>query len=163
MATRKVVEQKQPGALIMSQGDGLGIFVTGAVVGIVAVVLYVLLDKYLFTPTLCSETLRVAGRCANKLNFASALAMVLVALGALVALVHRRVFRPLLVVFAVTVALWNTLQLTASLPWWGSVLLMALVFGLAYLLFAWVVQVRDFIVALVLSVVLVVVIRLMLY
>ncbi len=163
MATRKVVEQKQPGALMMSRNDAVGIFVTGVVVGLVATMLYVLLDKYVFTPTLCSDAMRITGRCADKLSFASALAMILSAFGALIALVHRRVFRPLFVVLLVTVALWNILQLTAGLVWWSGALAMALVFGLGYLLFAWLVQLRNFIVALIASVCLVVVIRLMLY
>ncbi len=162
MATMKVVKQKQPGVTIMSWSDGLRIFIIGAVVGLAAMALFVLLDKYIFTPTLCSDNVRIVGRCADKLAFSNIVAMILAAFGALIALVQTRVFRPLLVVLVATTGLWSVLPLSVTLPWWGGVLMTAIIFGLGYLLFAWIVQIRNFVTALIISVVLVIIVRLML-
>lgn len=162
MATSKVAEQPRPKVMMMPYGDLFKIALAGLVIGLVTVALYAVFDKYVFTPALCGEALAGTGRCENKLTFASSLAMIVSALGGLFAMVQLRVFRPLLVVLLVSVGLWNVLLLTNDLVWWQMALTSGLVFAVAYAAFAWLVQIRNFFVALGLGALIVVLLRLIL-
>lgn len=163
MATPKVVEQSRPKVVTMSFGDLFKIALAGLVIGLVTVTAYVVLDKYVFTPALCGdEAVAAAGRCENKLAFASALAMILSALGGLFAMVQLRVFRPLLVVLLVLVGLWDILLLVNDLAWWQMALAAGLIFAVCYAAFSWLVQIRNFFLALGLGTVIVVLLRLIL-
>lgn len=162
MATSKAAEQPRPKVVTMPYGDLVKIALAGLVIGLVTVALYAVFDKYVFTPALCGDALAGTGRCENKLAFASSLAMIVSALGGLFAMVQLRVFRPLLVVLLVTVGLWNVLLLMGGLVWWQMALASGLVFAVAYGAFAWLVQIRNFFLALGLGAVIVAVLRLIL-
>jgi hypothetical protein len=138
------------------------VLAAGVVIGLVTLALYYLLDKYVFTPGLCSDLNAGTGRCENKLYFASGFAMVIGGIAGLFAMVQQRVFRPLLVVLLVSVGLWNILVISTGLPWLLHALLVAVIFAAAYTVFAWLVQLRSLIVSVVISVVLVVLMRLIL-
>lgn len=148
---------------LMTWRDAVNTLIVGAVIGLAALAVYFLLDKYVFTPGLCANQMDIdPARCENKEYFASTLAMIVAGLGGLFALVQQRVFRPLLVVLLVTVGLWDVLPLIAGAEWWVSTLLSGLVFAIAYLAFAWLVQLRNFYLALGVSVLVIVVMRLIL-
>lgn len=162
MAVRKEVEQVRPPVLLMSWRDLIKLAIAGAIIGIVTLALYVVLDKYVFGPSLCSDLNAATGRCENKLYFASGLAMVIGGMAALFYTVQQRVYRPLLVVLLVVVGLWNSLLLIGALPMIFAVLAAAALFALAYMGFAWLVQLRNFIAAIVVSVIVVIVLRIIL-
>lgn len=163
MASTKVQEQPRPTAILMNPNDLLRVALAGAAVGIVAIVLYWLIDAYVFTPALCQNSAVEASRCANKPVFTDALAMILAAIIGLFGMIQLRVYRPLLVVILTTLSIWSVLSiLTPGLAWWGAMLGSALVFALTYALFAWLVQLRHFLLAVCVSLVVVVVIRLLL-
>lgn len=156
MAT--VYTEDTPSSLIaMNRQQFVQIFTAGAVVGLVIWGLSLLLDTYVYQMLLCRGE---GGRCDSSLQYAQVTAIVLAALTGLFSLVRLQVFRPLLVVIAATVALWSLQGLTASLPWWYALLAVAGVYGVGYLLFAWLVRVRSFVLACVLAVVVVVITRL---
>lgn len=143
--------------------EGIGVLVAGAVIGLAALAVYFLFEKYVFTPLFCGNAIDIdQARCEGKVYFASALAMVIAGLGGLFALVQQRVYRPLLVILLVTVGLWGVLPLMASGQWWVGALLSSLVFAISYLVFTWLVQLRNFYVALGVSALIVVVMRLIL-
>lgn len=162
MATRKAVEQVQPGALLMSWRDGLKVGIAGLLTGLLTMALYVIIDTYIFSPTLCSELNVGTGRCDDKLLYASGVAMVVAALPVLIYFVRQRVYRPLLVVLLSVVSLWGVPTFIGTLTIFPAIALTVVIFGLTYALFAWLVQVRNFVVALILSIVVVFVIRLLL-
>lgn len=148
---------------LMARRDIVNIMIAGALVGLITLALYFLLDKYVFTPGFCANQMDIdPTRCENKEYFASSLAMIVSALGGLFVLVQQRVFRPLLVVLLVTAGLWDVLPLIASGQWWASALLSGVLFGVAYLAFAWLVQLRNFYLALGVSLAVIVVMRLIL-
>ena len=162
MATRKAVEQVQPGALMMAWKDLLKIGIFGALIGLLTMGLYVLFDRYVFTPTLCSDMNIGSGRCENKLVFSSSVALVIGALPALFFFVQQRVYRPLLVLLLAVVTLWNIPLLIGELALLPATLLSLLIFALTYLVFAWLVQIRNFSVALIASIAVVVIVRIIL-
>lgn len=160
MATRKVAEQVQPGALLMTWRDVVKIGVAGALVGLITMGLYILLDRYVFSPTLCSEMNIGAGRCENKLVFSSSIALIVGSLPILFFFVQQRVYRPLLVILLSVVTLWGIPLLIGELVMLPAIILSLVIFALTYLLFAWLVQIRNFPVALVISIVVVILVRL---
>ena len=162
MATRKVAEQVQPGALLMNWRDVLKIGAAGAIIGLLTMGLYVLFDKYVFSPTLCSDINLGSGRCENKLVFSSSVALIIGALPALFFFVQQRVYRPLLVILLAVVTLWNIPLLLGELAILPAILLTLLIFALTYLVFAWLVQIRNFPIALTATITVVVSIRLLL-
>lgn len=162
MASTKVLEQARPVLVSLSRQDFLRIFGIGVIVGIVVCALYVMLDRYVFTPALCENATGTLERCENKESYAATIAMLLVALGGLVSVVRMRVYRPLLVVLFVTASLWGIPELAVSLPWWLATLITVLLFGIAYVTFAWLARIRNFYITLLLSVALLVAVRLVL-
>lgn len=147
----------------MNPNELLRIALAGAVIGVIAIALYALIDTYVFTPALCQNAAAEVNRCANKPAFTDALTMILAAIIGLFAMVQLRVYRPLLVVIVATVGIWGILStLSSGLVWWGAALGSALVFALTYALFAWLVQLRHFLLALCVSVVVVIAVRLLL-
>lgn len=77
-------------------------------------------------------------------------------------LARLRVYRPLLVVLAATIALWGMHGIVASTAWYWVVAIFAVLFGLSYALFAWIARIRNFVMALVVTIVVVVVVRFLL-
>lgn len=162
--TNVVVEQPQPSAvMIMPWRELGGMLVIGALVGLITYVLYLMFDKYVFTPTLCGDAAANIGRCENKMMLSSGFATIIAALGALFALVRRRTYRPLLIILGVSVGLWGVVATVAGLHWFAAMLLMALMFALGYAAFAWLSLLRNFVISLVLVIALVVVLRILLY
>ena len=162
MATKKMIEQTQPAIMTTTRADMWRVFVTGLVIGIALYALYIVLDRYVFTPVLCGETGGLAGRCEDKETYASVVSMLIAAVGGLFAMLRQRVYRPLFVVIFVTIALWGVLAVTTSLAWWLAALVLAVIVALGYTAFAWLALVRNFYIALGLSVVLLIVVRLVL-
>lgn len=147
---------------LLTWREALGVVAAGVVVGLVTLAAYFVLDKYVFTPGLCMDAAMDPSRCESKIYFSNSLAMVIGGLVGLFMLVQQRVFRPLLVVLLATVGLWGVIQLFDGVVWWMSALLVALVFLLAYLAFAWLVQLRNFYLALGITIVVVVLMRVIL-
>lgn len=138
------------------------ISLVGVTVGLLTLAMYFMLDRYVFTPALCNDMGAGVASCESKEYYASGLAMIAGALGGLFMLVRQRAFRPLLVVLLVTVGLWNIVMYMSGMTWWMGVLAGALLFGVAYAVFVWLVQVRNFYAALGISIVVVVLMRLIL-
>lgn len=133
---------------ILSTGAGVGLIVSGAAY---------LLNRFVFQSVVCQGS---GIACEEAPMYAMIVAMVVGALLGLVALVQLRVYRPLLVVLGATVGLWGLFALTADMAWYWGLLIAIVLFALAYALFAWIARIRPFFVALIVTVVLVVAMRL---
>lgn len=143
----------------MSRAELMRVFVIGLAAGLVALGAYMLLKQYVFDRAMC--TTDASATCAQSPTYSMIVSMVLSALVTLVALVQSRTFRPLLVVIAASIALWGFERLLVSaLPWYLELVLGAVLFGLVYLLFAWVVRIRSFIVAAIVALVLAIAVQL---
>lgn len=137
----KVVEVNDPHVAwaTMNVRTIANIFLYGLLVGVVTFALYLVLERWVFEPILCRESAALA-RCESKDSFASGVAIVLASMGGLVLLVRERVYRPILAIIGVAISLWGIFGLVAGL----SVVLAAgvsvILFGVAYVLFSWLVQ-----------------------
>ena len=141
----------------LARNDLVLTILAGASVGIASLALTFLMNKFIFAAVLCRA--QSPGGCEAAPTYAMIVAMVLGAIIGLVALVRLRIYRPLLVVLAASIALWGYVGYLLPLAWYISGPISAALFGLAYALFMWLACVRSFVFAIVLSVVAVVVIR----
>lgn len=143
------------------QRDVVSIAVVGIATGIITWSAMMLLERFVFAAVMCRDD--STANCADAGSYAMIVAMILGGLAALIALVQARIYRPLLVVIAATAALWGfSTQLLGGIEWYIAVPVVAILFGLTYVLFAWIARLRSFVLSVVLIVLLVVAIRLVL-
>ncbi|MES2875944.1 MAG: hypothetical protein V4678_00575 [Patescibacteria group bacterium] len=146
----KVIEASDPHAAwaTMSVRTLTRLFMYGLMVGLVSFALYIGLDRLVFEPILCSDSVALA-RCETKDEYAAGAAIVLGSLLGLFLLVRERVYRPILAILGVGVALWGIFALAGSLPVVLSAVVVTLLFALAYVLFSWLVQPMSLVISLV--------------
>lgn len=163
--TTTVVEQPASDVRVsplvtMTARELIGTVVLGMVAGLIVAGLVYVLNKFVFTPILCRPGLGTD--CTQAPTYSTIVAYVIAGFVGIIALARLRIYRPLLVVIAASIALWGAYALVQGMVWYWSALAIALLFGFAYGAFAWIARVRSFLMALVLTVVLVVAVRLML-
>ncbi len=144
----------------MGLGELLRVLLYGVGVGVLTAGLALLLNKFVFGTVLCRP--QSITECAQAPNYAMIVAMIVGAIAGLVMLARLRVYRPLLVVLAATIALWGMHAMLLGAAWYWSLVIFAVLFGLAYALFAWLARVRNFVMALVITIVVIVVVRFLL-
>lgn len=146
----KVIEATDPHAAwtTMSVRTLTRIFLYGLLAGIVSFALYVGVERLVFEPVLCRESAALA-RCDAKDEFAAGAAIVLGSLLGLFLLVRERVYRPILAIIGVVVALWGIFALVGTLPIALAAVVATLLFALAYVLFSWLVQPTSLVISLV--------------
>jgi hypothetical protein len=135
------------------------IFISGLLVGVLTYLLYVVLERFVFDPVLCRESVALA-RCETKDEFASGVALLLGSMLGLVLLVRELVYRPILALLGVIISVWGIFSLLAVLPWFIALAVTIIVFGVSYVLFSWLVQPTSLYVALASVTVVVVIARL---
>lgn len=132
----------------------LGVLLTAIVTGIVTLILTLAIEKVVLQPALCSGD---AAMCSQSGVIAFHIASVISAIIAVVMLVQASVFRPLLIVLAVTISLWNIYSaFLYDAPWVLQLLILVLLNILAYFAFSWILRMYNFTIALIASIVLIV-------
>jgi hypothetical protein len=156
MAKEKKVEK--PATIIpMLKSDLIGILLLGAAAGLVVLGLGIVFNRFIFDVYFCQGD--VTTECTNARNYSAAIASVIAAIAAMGGLVRLRVYRPLLVVIASMVSLWGVVQVVWSLYWLIAVLVVAVLYALAFGLYSWVARIREFWISLLVIIVLVVAVR----
>lgn len=161
----KEVVVEEPGAtgkispfVPMATRELLSTVLCGVGVGLLVALLMYLMNKFVFGAVLCRP--QAPADCAQAPTYSMIVAMIIGAIAGLVSMARIRVYRPLLIVIAATIALWGINTLTASMAWYFALPVIMIMFGLVYGLFAWIARIRSFILAIVVTVVLVVIVRL---
>lgn len=143
----------------MTIADIARAMLTGAGVGSVSTGIYLLLNKFIFAAALCREGVQ---GCANAPMYSTIIAVVIAAIIGVVALAKVAIYRPLLIAIAAPLALWGLYAMLGGIFWLWALLIAAVLFALAYGLFAWTARLRSFIFSVLTLVVLVVIVRLVL-
>ena len=141
----------------MARHEFVGVVITGLAVGVATAVLYYLLNQFVFGAVLCRA--ESTGNCAQAPSYAALVAVILGTIGGVANLARIRVYRPLLVALAAVFSLWGLHSVLAGVAWYWALACAAVLFALAYALFAWVARVRNFGLAIIVTVVLVVLAR----
>lgn len=129
----------------------------GVGVGLLVALVSYLMNTFVFGVVLCRP--QSSAECSQAPHYAAIVAMIVGAIAGVVALARLRVYRPLLIVIAATIALWGVSAMFSGLAWYWFVAILAVIFGLAYGLFSWASRLRSFILAIVVVIVLIVAIR----
>lgn len=157
MAKEKTVEQPAP-IVAMLRSDFISVLVLGAAVGFVLWLVGMLLHRFVFDVYFCQG--EVSSQCASAKNYAAAAASLVAGIAGLAGLIRLRVYRPLLVIIVSMISLWGTAQISWDLNWLTGALIMALVYALAFGLYSWVARIREFWIALLVIILLVLAVRL---
>jgi hypothetical protein len=137
--------------------DLLSAILVGAGVGLVVALMYFLLNKYVFGAVLCRA--QSPTECTQAPTYSMLVAVILASIGGVAGLARARVYRPLLVAIAAAIALWGLNAVAGNVVWYFGLLASVVLFALAYGVFAWVARIRNFILSVVVTVVLMVLVR----
>lgn len=151
---------ESPSLIVMNYRKLIYIAIVGLVTGLLIWGLTLLLDTYIYKALLCAN--ETAQQCVSSTRYATTTATILGAAAGLFGLVRLQVFRPLLVVAAAIVSLWGLLALVLPLAWYTELLIVMGLYAVAFAVFAWIVRLRHFWIALVSVIVLIVIVRLVL-
>lgn len=145
----KIIEASDPHAAwaTMNSVTVLRIFGYGLLAGLITYLLYIGIDKFVFEPILCRESAALA-RCDSKSDFAAGTAIVIGSLLGLFLLVRERVYRPILAILGVMVALWGVFSLLGTLNIFVAGIISVVLFGISYVLFSWLVQPTSLVISL---------------
>ena len=141
------------------QRSVIGAAIAGVFVGLAGWMLNLALQAWIIEPFFCRspETFAV---CSNGGTVAWTAAVIFASIIGLIALVRSGVFRPLLVVIATLIALWGVAAWLGPLVWWQALLWHGILFAVAYSLFSWIARISSFLVALIITIVVIVLARL---
>ncbi len=146
----KVIEATNPHAAweTMSMRTAATIGFYGFAVGVITYVAYLLLQRFVFDPILCRDAVALV-RCESVVTISAGMAIVVGSFVGLILLVRERVYRPILAILGVAISLWSVFTLLAGIPWFISVVISGILFGVAYLLFSWLVQSTSLVISVV--------------
>lgn len=131
--------------------------VVGAIVGVLSVALMYVFNNFVFSVVLCRNQ---APTCSEAPTYAMITGMIIGAMAGVALLANRRVYRPLLVTIAATVALWGFHLLIAGWAWYWALLAGIVLFALAYSVFALLARLRSFVIAVIVTIIVVLIVRL---
>lgn len=150
--------EKMPPVVEVRGSDFWKTIGAGMTVGFITSVLYFLLSKFVFGSILCrAESME---RCGEVAQYAMPLSLLIGAIVGLIMLAQMRIYRPLLIVIAATIALWGYQVIVANMAWYFALLASLVLFGVIYALYAWLARLRSFVFSVVIIVVVTVIIRL---
>jgi hypothetical protein len=153
-ATQSLVQPMNPREVIPAS-------VVGASVGFITAAVYYLLTSFVMPALFCHDV--ATSVCTSAPLTLEGVALIVGAIAGLFGLIRLRVFRPLLVVLATTLSLGGVAQPLGTLAWYWALVATVLLFAFAYAVYVWIAQLRAFWIALVVTVILVIVTRLVLF
>lgn len=162
MAKDSSVVDKPPIYITTFARDFLQVAILGLVAGLLVKLLSVGLIRFFIDPVFCRGG-DFAGICSNADAVALGAANVIIGILTVVVMVRMNVFRPLLVAVAAIATLWGLTRYTTGLViaanFAEQTLWFMVLYALAYLLFFWVLRLRNFIASLILTILLAVGLR----
>lgn len=137
------------------------LLILGALAGSIGWLLYLGISNYFVEPVFCrsAETFAI---CRNGGAIAWVVAEVMVLAAVVAAMAKLAVYRPLLVVLAVFVSLWGLYAWLGSMSWYSGMLWHSVLFALAFAIFGWVARAGSFLAAVLASVAVMIMARLIL-
>ena len=129
----------------------------GIILGAITWLLTLLVDRFVITSIFCGDAGN--GICTNAQTVAGNVALVLTAIGGLLGLIRLGVYRPLLVVIAASIVLWDLAGWMNGLLWYETLAWTVLLYAVVYAAFAWLVRPRFFLAAIILVLIVVIVAR----
>lgn len=152
--------QNTPLAYIsMPRGEIIKVVTVGLLAGVLVPLATYMLSTYFIEPVFCQAGSEAQNICSSGAVIANHIAAVIVAVIAFAVMTRWGIYRALLLVAAVTLALWGLQKYAAPLTagyWLEYYLFSALLYGLAYMAFYWLLRLKHFVASSILTLVLVV-------
>lgn len=139
----------------------LRLFIVGFLTGLVGWLLYLGIAQYFIEPVFCQNA-STFSMCKNGGTIAWVSASIIVLAAATAVLARMAVYRPLLIVLGVIFALWSANAWLGGMSWYLGALWQALLFGLGFAVFGWIARTLNFVVAVIVSILVIVLARLIL-
>jgi uncharacterized protein (DUF486 family) len=155
----EVISDTEPTVRFAAWKDELSALASGAIVGALTWVLAYLLTEYVLGMIACRTGSSIVS-CSDAGFVSAVIGLILASVAGLTILVRRRIFRPLLVVLAAGISLWGVNGSWLEERSVFSLILSVIITALVYLVFAWFAKIRQFWIALIISVLLVIIFRL---
>lgn len=149
--------EKPTSTIGMPMNDFLSVVILGGIIGLSVWGLTFILNRYVFDAYFCGGG--TSDQCSSAGNYAAMLATIIGAVAALVALIRLRIYRPLLIVLAAAISLWGLAQYGLGLAWYQMALVLLVMYALALVTYGWIARLRQFWIALIATVVLVLLVR----
>lgn len=146
----KVVIQPTGDRYVNGTYNWVTITTIGIGLGIMTWVLALLLGIFVIDPLLCRSTTVQA--CSQSSVVAGNIAAIVSAIIGAIVLIRLHVRHSLWIVFTVILSFWGLSTLTHSLGWGEALAWTALLYGVGYLYFTWVMRLRSTTIAVVLAV-----------
>lgn len=137
------------------------LLIVGAVSGAVGWLLYMAISQFFIEPVFCANA-NTFSVCNNGGTIAWVSAHVIVIAGMVAVLAHLAIYRPLLVALGVFLSLWSAHAWLGGMAWYVGLGWQALLFGLSVALFGWIARLTNFVVAVIVSVAVVILARVVL-
>lgn len=134
----------------------------GAVLGLTWWVLTIILRRYVVEPVACHD-LATASVCTGAFNVAGSIAAVAVAVLGAYILVRLWQARPIVIIAASLVVLWDLGGLLNGLVWWETLVWSIGLYALVYWLFSLTVRFKSTVMAMATAAILVIIIRLFVF
>lgn len=138
-----------------TRNEVIKVVALGLIAGLAVPFLSMLIASYVIDPIFCKAGENTFNVCATGGIVANHIAAIIVAIVSFIILTQWTVYRALLLVIAVTIAMWGLKKYADPLtsgPWLEYYLFFSLLHGLAFTFFYWILRVRNFIVSLILTV-----------
>jgi len=118
------------------------IALTGVGIGALYVILTFLIERFVIEGLYCGSSFDAAS-CSNAIGISGNIATILVGTIGLGIMVSLRVVRPIIVAIVAAVSLWGLSVWTSGLGWGEIVAVSAVLYGLSYVLIAWVCRYNE--------------------
>lgn len=142
-------------------GSLLKLFIVGVAAGALGWLLYLGISHYFIEPVFCRSA-ETYGFCRNGGTIAWIVGHIIVLAAAVAILARFAVYRPLLIVLAVLVSLWSSHSWLGGMEWYLGLAWQAVLFGIAVAVYGWIARTTNFILALVATILVIVMARVVL-
>ena len=120
----------------------LQVALLGAGLGIASWLLTMLVRQIIFVPLFCGDPSN--SMCVGATGGAGVIVLIAMGIAGLLGLVRLGVYRPLLVALAAAVTLWGMSVWLGGLYWFEALAWSILLYALSYVVFTWLVRPRNF-------------------
>lgn len=137
-----------------TRSEIIKVVVAGVLAGLLIPLIGILIEQYILAPVFCAGDQNQA-LCTGASVWGNHIAALVVGVVGFLVLTQWMIYRALLLVVAVTISMWGLAKYGAALTTgsWGEYFLFsALLYGLGYITFYWILRLRNFVASLVLTI-----------
>jgi hypothetical protein len=124
---------------------------TGLGIGALYFILTSLIGHFVIDALYCGSSLNAAN-CSNSVSLSGNIATILVGTIGLGIMVSLRVVRPIIVAILAAISLWGLSVWTVGMSWGEVVIVSAILYAIAYLVFAWICRYTETIPVIIVSI-----------